>query len=88
MATPRRLSAATFSCTAAFFHMLPFMAGASSTGQGAAKSAVESKSSAMPPAYLPIKLAVAGATTNTSANLASEMCPISHGRSNKSRSTR
>ena len=54
--------------------MLVFMAGAMILGQGQAMSVVVSISSAMPPAILPITLAVAGATSTTSAFFATATC--------------
>ena len=50
------------------------MAGQSSTGRVAASMMVVSKSSPMPPATLPIKLAVAGATTMASTSWPRATC--------------
>ena len=68
-------------------YMALFMAGASTAGAVTAMATVVSRSSAMPLAYLPMKLAVAGITANTSALLASAMCSISHGVSRENWST-
>ena len=57
--------------------MLTFIAGTSSTGALVAMIVVVSRSSAMPLATLPMKLAVAGATMQRSARSAREMWPIS-----------
>ena len=57
--------------------MAAFIAGASSTGQRMARNVVLRRSSATPEANLASALAVAGATTNRSAHLASAMCAIS-----------
>jgi len=58
--------------------MFTFMAGQMSTGARVAMTVVVSRSSAMPPAILPITLAVAGANRTRLALSAREMCPISH----------
>ena len=57
--------------------MLVFIAGQITTGAFVAISVVESMSSAMPKAYLPTMLAVAGHTKNKSAFFAREMCSTS-----------
>ena len=69
-----------------FSYMFVFMAGATTMGARVAMTVVVSMSSATPAATLPRKLALAGATRNTSARLASAMCSTSHwlGRSNMS----
>ena len=60
-----------------FSHIRQFMAGAKMTLPAAAHTVVVSRSSQMPPATLPIILAVAATTTITSPNSASAMCSIS-----------
>jgi hypothetical protein len=51
--------------------MASFMAGATRTGERAARKIVDRKSSATPPANLPMMLAVAGATQSSEISLAS-----------------
>ena len=63
--------------TAACSSMLVFMAGAMSTGARVARYSDVRKSSAIPPANLPITFAVAGATSRSDASVASAMCSIS-----------
>jgi len=58
--------------------MFTFMAGQMRTGALVAMTVVVSRSSAIPPAILPITLAVAGASRTRSALSASDTCPISH----------
>ena len=67
-----------------FSYILLFIAGAMSSGARVAMTVVVSISSATPDATLPMKFALAGATRNTSARLASAMCSTSHlsGRAN------
>ena len=57
--------------------MLTFMAGATSTGAFVAVYRVQSASSAIPRASLPMVLAVAGATSRSSAASARLMCRMS-----------
>ena len=64
-------------CVAASRYILVFMAGAIITGAVVAITVVVSMSSAMPDAILPMKFAVAGATRNRSASLASDICSTS-----------
>ena len=73
-------------CVTGFSYILVFMAGAMTTGAFVAMTVVVSMSSATPAAIFPRKFALAGATRNTSARLASEMCSTSHlsGRANMS----
>ena len=84
---PQRERRSTLRWLARQFHMAAFIAGASRMGQRMAMKAVESKSSAMPLANLPSALAVAGATTNNSAHLASEIWAILLRAANISRHT-
>ena len=72
--TPRASKTRRFCCVASAVHMPVFIAGASTMGALVAKSVVVSMSSAMPQASLAIRLAVAGATSITSAFCAREMC--------------
>lgn len=65
--TPRASKVRRFCCVASAVHMPVFMAGASKMGAFVASSVVVSMSSAMPQASLAIRLAVAGATSITSA---------------------
>ena len=81
--TPRAFSVARFCWLAALRYILQFIAGASSTGAVVAMAVVESRSSAMPQAILPIMLAVHGAISRRSAALASEICSISQVFSNE-----
>ncbi len=71
---PRSRSVWMFFCTTGFCSMAVFMAGAMIFLQVAARKVVVSISSAIPPANLPMMLALAGATTNRSAPVLSEMC--------------
>ena len=66
-----------------------FIAGAIITGARVAMTVVESMSSAMPHAILPMMLAVAGAIRKRSARLASAICSTSQvsGRTNVSVAT-
>ena len=66
-----------FPCTASWAHMFEFIAGASSTGAVVARYREQRKSSAIPPANLPMMLAVAGATSSRSIDEASAMCSMS-----------
>ncbi len=72
--TPRSCSLAMFSWVAAFKYMPVFIAGQTMMGACAAKSVVLSKSSARPQAIFAKILAVAGATTKASAQLAKAIC--------------
>ncbi len=65
--TPRPRSVARLACVAGCSHMWLFIAGATTTGQVAASAALVSRLSARPWASLAIVLALAGATTRTSA---------------------
>src|SRR5207237_228697 len=64
---PRRRSAETFSCVAAFRHMCVSIAGTTITGADVARTVVDTRSSESPCARRAIACAVAGATTTTSA---------------------
>ncbi len=74
---PRFLRVSKFSWTARFSYIFTFMAGQMITGARVARITFVRSVSAMPEAVLPIKLAVAGATTIRSALSARLMCPIS-----------
>ena len=76
--TPRAFSSRQFSWVISAVHMPVFIAGATSTGALVARTVVESMSSAMPFAILPMMFAVAGAIRNRSARLASAICSTSH----------
>ena len=67
-----------FSCTMGFSYILVFMEGTKITLAFVAITVVESMSSAMPFATLPMMSAVAGAMTKTSAMRARAMCSTSH----------
>ena len=77
---PRPRSVSRLLCVTGLSYMPVFMAGAITTGALVASSVVVTISSAMPCAALAITFAVAGAMTNTSAALASEICSTSHGK--------
>jgi hypothetical protein len=66
-----------FACTMGFSYMAVFMAGQMIIGAVVAITTVESISSAMPAAILPMILAVAGAITKTLAFWANEMWRMS-----------
>ena len=75
--TPQYFSFSMFSLTAGCAYMFGFMAGAIMTGQVTERNVVESRSSAMPLANLPMMLAVAGATRKRDASVFSSIWPIS-----------
>ena len=77
--TPRPRSVATLAATAGCCHMPPSMAGTIRTGQRAARSSVDRKSSAMPCAAFASTFAVAGATTMAAARSASATCSTASG---------
>ena len=87
---PRPRRVCKFCWVTGLSYMPVFIAGAITTGALVAKSVVVTISSAMPCAALAMTFAVAGAITNTSAALASEMCSTSHAklRSNVSTTVR
>ena len=87
---PRSRRVCKFCWVTGLSYMPVFIAGATTTGALVASSVVVTMSSAMPCAALAITFAVAGAITNTSAALASEMCSTSHAklRSNVSTTVR
>jgi hypothetical protein len=76
--TPSFLSISIFRWVAGLSYMPVFIAGETSLGHRAAKTVVESMSSAMPQAIFAMMLAVAGATKKTSAFLAKETCWTFH----------
>ena len=67
--------------------MASFMAGAMSTAARVARKRVDRKSSATPPANLPMTLAVAGATQRSAISLARAMCSIRRVSGSSKRST-
>ena len=67
--------------------MASFMAGATRTGARVARKRVVRKSSATPPANLPMTLAVAGATQRSEISLASATCRIVRVSGSSKRST-
>ena len=75
--TPRRRSVARLSCVAGLAYMAGSMAGATTMGAWVDSAVAEPRSSACPCASRAIALAVAGATTRTSASFASLTCAIS-----------
>src|SRR5213082_3085608 len=68
------LSLAAFSWAMGWDHMRLFMAGAKTTGQAAAQTMRETRSSVRPWAILAMMLVVAGATSMRSARSVREMC--------------
>ena len=72
--TPLFFRVSTLETVALFSHISVCIAGATTTGQVAARTVVVSKSSAIPEAIFARKDAVAGATTIRSADLATAMC--------------
>ena len=75
--TPRAASVVMLSRVAACCHMRTFIDGATRTGLSVASNAVVARSSAMPCAMRAMMLAVAGATSTTSASRESWIWPIS-----------
>ena len=73
---PRSTSVWRFFCVAGWFHMLTFIAGATSNGARQASATVVARSSAIPCASRARMSPVAGAITNSSAQSASSMCPM------------
>src|SRR5579883_1029285 len=80
MRTPRPSSSARFACVAGWFHIFTFIAGATITGAVVARYIVVRKSSAIPCANLARMLAVAGATTSASVEVAASICSIAEAR--------
>jgi len=74
IAKPRFRSSSRFSTTAGFAHIASFMAGATTTGQRAARTVAVTRSSEWPPASLATRLAVAGATSAPWAQSPSATC--------------
>ena len=72
--TPRLRRISRFACVAGWFHMLTFMAGATTTGAVVARYNVVRKSLAMPCANFARMSAVAGTTSNASIAWATAMC--------------
>jgi hypothetical protein len=77
--TPSPRRAAALRCVAGFDHISTFIAGASMSGQRRARHSVLSRSSARPCASLPMKSALAGATTISSRSRDSSICPMLSG---------
>ena len=74
MVCPRPRKVSRLRRVAGWFHMLVFIAGASTTGPVKARYRVERKSSARPWANFASRSAVAGATTRAWASCATRMC--------------
>ena len=87
--TPSARSMARLRWVALWCHMRTFIAGTASTGLSVASSSVVARSSAIPFAIFARILAVAGATTTSSACRDNWICPISRSafRSNRSSNT-
>ena len=74
-------------CRAGAFHITGFIAGATRTGRSVASITVEARSSARPSAILPMKSAVAGATTTRSVSRARRIWPTSCSSARENRSS-